>query len=75
MFKYEKFLQRPIKISKPNPRLANIVITQYGGPYRKSLADYARLSRVFMPRFIHLIIYPLKTIFLSVALICITCYN
>ena len=31
MFKYEKFLQRPIKISKPNPRLANIVITQYGG--------------------------------------------
>ena len=39
MFKYEKFLQRPIKISKPNPRLANIVITQYGGANRKSLKN------------------------------------
>ena len=75
MFKYEKFLQRPIKISKPNPRLANIVITQYGGPNRKSLVDYARFSQVFMPRFTYLIIYPLKTIFLSVALLCVTCYN
>lgn len=31
MFSYNKFLQYPIKIKNPNPRLANIVITQYGG--------------------------------------------
>lgn len=31
MFSYDKFLQFPINIKKPNPRLANIIITQYGG--------------------------------------------
>ena len=34
MFCYEKFLQRPICIKKPNPKLANIIITQYGGAYQ-----------------------------------------
>lgn len=32
MFRYNKFLEYPVKIKNPNPRLANIVITQYGGP-------------------------------------------
>ncbi len=32
MFSYNKFLERPVRIKNPNPRLANIVITQYGGP-------------------------------------------
>ncbi len=45
MFKYEKFLQRPIKISKPNPRLANIVITQYGGAYCKCLSSLANAAK------------------------------
>ena len=50
MFKYEKFLQRPIKISKPNPRLANIVITQYGGPGGELGASLRYLSqRYTMP--------------------------
>lgn len=31
MFEYNKFLQFPVKVKNPNPRLANIVITQYGG--------------------------------------------
>ena len=31
MFSYNKFLQRPINIKNPNPKLANIIITQYGG--------------------------------------------
>ena len=31
MFKYDKFLEYPVKVCKPNPRLANVVITQYGG--------------------------------------------
>lgn len=32
MFVYEKKLQYPIKITTPNPKLAAIIITQYGGP-------------------------------------------
>lgn len=34
MFVYEKKLQYPVKISTPNPKLAKVIITQYGGPYR-----------------------------------------
>lgn len=33
MFIYKKSLQYPIKIDKPNPKLAAIIISQYGGPY------------------------------------------
>lgn len=33
MFSYNKFLEFLVKVSKPNPRLANVVITQYGGLY------------------------------------------
>ena len=32
MFIYEKKLQYPVKIEHPNPRLASIIISQYGGP-------------------------------------------
>ncbi len=32
MFQYEKKLQYPINIKNPNPKLAKIIITQYGGP-------------------------------------------
>ena len=32
MFVYEKKLQYPVKIKNPNPALAKIIITQYGGP-------------------------------------------
>lgn len=32
MFQYEKRLQYPVKIAQPNPRLASIIISQYGGP-------------------------------------------
>lgn len=32
MFVYEKRLQYPVKIKQTNPKLAKIIITQYGGP-------------------------------------------
>jgi Mn-containing catalase len=32
MFVYEKKLQYPVKITNPNPKLAKVIITQYGGP-------------------------------------------
>ena len=32
MWVYEKKLQIPVRVSKPDPRMAKYVITQYGGP-------------------------------------------
>ena len=32
MWTYEKKLQYPVKIKNPNPKLANLIITQMGGP-------------------------------------------
>ncbi|MBQ9492432.1 MAG: manganese catalase family protein [Oscillibacter sp.] len=32
MFIYEKKLQYPVRIQNPNPKLAAIIISQYGGP-------------------------------------------
>ena len=32
MFVYEKKLQYPVKIARPNPKLAKIVVSQIGGP-------------------------------------------
>lgn len=50
MFVYEKRLQYPIRIRKPNPKLANIIITQYGGPDGELGASLRYLSqRYSMP--------------------------
>ena len=32
MWTYEKKLQYPVKIKNPNPKLAQIIISQLGGP-------------------------------------------
>ena len=32
MFVYQKKLQYPVRIKNTNPRLAKIIISQYGGP-------------------------------------------
>ena len=50
MFIYEKKLQYPVKIDKPNPRLAAIIISQYGGPDGELGASMRYLSqRYSMP--------------------------
>lgn len=50
MFIYDKKLQYPVKISKPNPRLAAIIISQYGGPDGELGASLRYLSqRYSMP--------------------------
>ena len=50
MFIYNKKLQYPLKIEKPNPRLANIIISQYGGPDGELGASLRYLSqRYSMP--------------------------
>lgn len=33
MFVYEKKLQYPVRIKNSNPRLASVIISQYGGAY------------------------------------------
>ena len=47
MFIYEKKLQYPVKIAKPNPKLASIIISQYGGPDGELGASLRYLSQRF----------------------------
>ncbi len=50
MWNYEKRLQYPIKINNTNPRLASIIISQYGGPDGELGASLRYLSqRYSMP--------------------------
>lgn len=50
MFQYDKKLQYPVKIANTNPRLAAIVISQYGGPDGELGASLRYLSqRYAMP--------------------------
>lgn len=37
MFVYEKKLQYPVNIKTTNPKLAALIISQYGGPYSSAL--------------------------------------
>lgn len=47
MFMYEKRLQYPVNIKNPNPRLAKIIISQYGGPDGELGASLRYLSQRF----------------------------
>ena len=50
MFRYDKKLQYPVKIDRPNPKLARIILTQYGGPDGELGASLRYLSqRYSMP--------------------------
>ena len=35
MWAYQRFLEYPVKITRPNPKAAQIIISQYGGPNRQ----------------------------------------
>jgi len=47
MFVYEKKLQYPVKIKTPNPKLAAVIISQYGGPDGELGASLRYLSQRF----------------------------
>ena len=47
MWKYEKKLQYPVKIKNPNPKYAQIIISQYGGPDGELGASLRYLSQRF----------------------------
>ncbi len=50
MWKYEKRLQYPVNISTPNPKLAQVIISQFGGPDGELAASMRYLSqRYTMP--------------------------
>ena len=50
MFVYDKKLQYPVRIQTPNPKLASIIISQYGGPDGELGASLRYLSqRYSMP--------------------------
>ena len=50
MFVYDKKLQFPVKIQRTDPRLASIIISQYGGPDGELGASLRYLSqRYSMP--------------------------
>ena len=52
MFVYEKKLQYPVRITNPNPKLASVIISQYGGPDGELGASLRYLSqRYAMPYF------------------------
>ncbi len=47
MWIYEKKLEYPIKIKNPNPKMAKLIITQYGGPDGELAASLRYLSQRF----------------------------
>lgn len=47
MFQYEKKLQYPVNIKNPNPKYAQIIISQYGGPDGELSASLRYLSQRF----------------------------
>ena len=47
MWVYDKKLEYPIKIMKPNPKMAGLIITQYGGPDGELGAALRYLSQRF----------------------------
>ena len=50
MWQYEKKLEYPIHIANPNPKIAQLIITQYGGPDGELGASLRYLSqRIAMP--------------------------
>ena len=47
MWTYDKKLQYPVKIKNPNPRLAQIIVTQLGGPDGELAASMRYLSQKY----------------------------
>ena len=45
MWNYEKRLQFPVNIKKPDARAAMVVMSQYGGPDGKCLSSLANAAK------------------------------
>lgn len=51
MWRYEKRLQYPVKISQTNPKMASFIISQYGGLYCKNLQYFLELNVIYKMQF------------------------
>ena len=50
MWQYQKFLEYPVNIKNPDPKMAKLIISQYGGPDGELGASLRYLSqRYTMP--------------------------
>lgn len=47
MWNYERRLQYPVNITKPNAKIAQVIISQYGGPDGEAAASFRYLSQRF----------------------------
>ncbi len=47
MWNYDKKLQYPVNIKNPDPRMAKVIISQYGGPDGELAASLRYLSQRF----------------------------
>ena len=47
MFAYDRKLQYPVRIARPDPRMAAVIISQYGGPDGEMAASLRYLSQRF----------------------------
>ncbi len=56
MWNYEKRLQYPVNISTPNPKIAQVILSQFGGPDGELAASMRYLSQ----RYTILVEKPLK---------------
>lgn len=45
MWSYDKKLQYPVNIKNPNPKIAKIIISQYGGAYCKCLSSPSNAAK------------------------------
>ena len=45
MWSYEKRLQYPVRITNPNPKIAQVILSQYGGPDGELGASQRYLSQ------------------------------
>ena len=45
MWNYEKRLQFPVNITRPNAKIAQIIISQNGGPDGEAAASFSYLSK------------------------------
>lgn len=65
MFVYQKKLQYPVRIKNTNPKLASLIISQYGGPEcqmggRESVPEFVKKKIIFTLSSFHLLFIPTK---------------
>lgn len=64
MFVYEKKLQYPVNIKNTNPKLAGLIISQYGGPYIIKLLKLSKNLNLWLSSYSISVLYYIKLKFI-----------